>query len=84
MERNIRKFRTLWNSNRRPDIFVKEFHQKVQKFKELVIKRGVLGKFITYTYVIELQKRGLPHMHLSLFLDENDKINTLEKVDELI
>ena len=23
-------------------------------------------------------------MHLSLFLDENDKINTLEKVDELI
>ena len=68
----------------RPDIVVKVFHQKVQEFKELVIKRGVLRKCIAYTYVIEFQKRGLPHMHLLLFLDKNDKINTSEKVDELI
>ena len=68
----------------RPDIVVKVFHLKVQEFKELVIKRGVLGKCIAYTYVIEFQKRGLPHVHLLLFLDENDKINTSEKVDELI
>ena len=68
----------------RPDIDVKIFHQKVQEFKELVIKRGVLGKCIADTYVIEFQKRGLPHMYLLLFLDENDKINISEKVDELI
>ena len=67
-----------------PDIVVKVFHQKVQEFKELVIKRGVLQKCIAYTYVIEFQKRGLPHMHLLLFLDKNDEINTSEKVDELI
>ena len=30
----------------RPDIVVKVFHQKVQEFKELVIKRGVLRKCI--------------------------------------
>ena len=47
----------------RPDIIVKVFHQKVQEFKELVIKRGVLGKCIADTYVIEFQKRGLPHMY---------------------
>ena len=51
----------------RPDIVVKVFHQKVQEFKELVIKQGVLRKGIAYTYVIEFQKRGLPHMHLLLF-----------------
>ena len=68
----------------RPDIVVKVFHQKVQEFKELVIKRVVLRKCIAYTYVIEFQRRGLPHMHLLLFLDKNDKINTSEKVDELI
>ena len=28
--------------------------------------------------------RQLSHIHLLLFLDENDKINTSEKVDELI
>ena len=67
-----------------PDIVVKVFHQKVQEFKELVIKRRVLRKCITYTYVIEFQKRGLSHMHLLLFLDKNDKMNTSEKVDELI
>ena len=68
----------------RPDIVVKVFHQKVQEFKELVIKQGALRKCIAYTYVIEFQKRGLPHMHLLLFLDKNDKINTSEKDDELI
>ena len=55
----------------RPDIVDKVFHKKVQEFKELVIKRGVLRKYIAYTYVIE-------------FLDKNDKINTSEKVDKLI
>ena len=68
----------------RPDIVVKVFHHKVQEFKELVITRGVLRKCIAYTYVIEFQKRGLPHMHLLLYLDKNDKINISEKVDELI
>ena len=68
----------------RPGIVVKVFHQKVQEFKELVIKRGDLRKCIAYTYVIEFQKRGLSHMHLLLFLNKNDKINTSEKVDELI
>ena len=76
MERNIRKFRTFETAIDRPHIVVEVFHQKVQEFKELVIKRDVLGKCIAYTYVIEFQKRGLPHMHLLLFLDENDKINT--------
>ena len=37
----------------RPDIVVKVFHPKVQEFKELVIKRGVSGKCIAYTYVIK-------------------------------
>ena len=68
----------------RPDIVVKVFHQKAQEFKELVIKRGVLRKCIAYNYVIEFQKRELPHIHLLLFLDKNDKIYTLEKDDELI
>ena len=34
----------------RPDIVVKVFHQKVQQFKELVIKRGVLRECIAYTW----------------------------------
>ena len=81
ISKNLEHYETALD---RPDIVVKVFHQKVQEFKKLVIKRGVLGKCIAYTYVIEFQKRGLFHMHLLLFLDENDKINTSEKVVELI
>ena len=68
----------------RPDIVVKVLHQEAQEFKELVMKGRVLRKCIAYTYVIEFQKGGLPQMNLLLFLDRNDKINTSEKVDELI
>ena len=49
-----------------------------------MIKKGHLGKSIAYTYVIEFQKRGLPHMHMLLFLDKKDKLDTPEKADELI
>ena len=43
-----------------------------------------MGKCIAYTYVIEFQKRGLPQMHMSIFLDKNDNFDTPEKIDEII
>ena len=34
--------------------------------------------------VIEFQKRGLPHAHIVLILDENSKIRTAEDVDNIV
>ncbi|XP_058810192.1 uncharacterized protein LOC131675282 [Phymastichus coffea] len=68
----------------RPDLVARVFHAKVEEFRDLVIKKNCLGKHIAHTSVIEFQKRGLPHMHMLLFLDGEHKLDTPEKIDELI
>lgn len=35
-------------------------------------------------YTVEFQKRGLPHAHILLFLDPNDKPTTVEDIDKII
>ena len=35
-------------------------------------------------HTIEFQKRGLPHMHLLIFLDPEDKIRNAEDVDSIV
>ena len=44
----------------------------------------VTGAVAGFVYIIEYQKRGLPHMHLLVFLEEPDKIHTMEQVDAII
>ena len=52
--------------------------------KNDVIKKGVLGKVLAYVYVIEFQKRGLPHVHMLLMLEENDKLNSPDDYDQMV
>lgn len=59
----------------RPDLVSRVFRAKFEEFKEDIIVKGVLGKVIAYVYVIEFQKRGLPHAHMLIILDENDKLS---------
>ena len=47
----------------RPHIVVKVFNQKIKEFKEEICKKHIFGKCITYTCVIEFQKRGLSQVH---------------------
>ncbi|XP_035231512.1 uncharacterized protein LOC118203339 [Stegodyphus dumicola] len=47
-------------------------------------KNHILGATIADIHVIEFQKRGLPHMHLLLFLAEEDKIRDAECIDSLV
>jgi hypothetical protein len=48
------------------------------------IKDGVLGDVIAKIWVIEFQKRGLPHMHILLILDEASKLHTTEDYDLMV
>ena len=52
----------------RPDIVVRVFNAKLQEFKNDILKKNVLGKVLAFSYVIEFQKRGLPHVHMVSFL----------------
>jgi len=48
------------------------------------IKDDVLGNVITKIWVIEFQKRGLPHAHILLILNEASKLRTAEDFDSMV
>jgi hypothetical protein len=57
------------------------------KLKELINdihKKHILGRTITRIYVIEFQKRGLPHAHILIFFAEDCKPQTVKDVDRMI
>lgn len=68
----------------RPDIVARVFNQKICELKEAIYKEHVLGECVAYTYVVEFQKRGLPHVHMLVFLDKKHKLDTPQKIDSLI
>ena len=72
------------NPEDRPDIVVAVFKQKLDALMNDLIKGALLGNVAAYLYVVEFQKRGLPHVHILLILAENDRLTTDEQVDAVI
>ncbi|XP_027916080.1 uncharacterized protein LOC114175522 [Vigna unguiculata] len=68
----------------RPDLLTRIFRAKFEQLKEDVVNKGVLGKVISYMYVTEFQKRGLPHVHMLLILDNNDKLRDPQDYDSIV
>ncbi|KAK0417482.1 hypothetical protein QR680_013035 [Steinernema hermaphroditum] len=68
----------------RPDMVAKVFKLKLAEFMDDIVKKGVVGKVRAYVNVIEFQKRGLPHVHMLLILEEPYKLRTAEDVDSLV
>ena len=71
-------------SQDRPDLSTRIFRAKFEELKNDVIKKGVLGTVIAYVYVIEFQKRGLPHVHMLLMLRDDDKLNNPDDYDHIV
>ena len=67
----------------RPDLVARVFHAKQQALLKK-IRNGYFGQVAGFVYTIEYQKRDLPHMHLLVFLEEQDKIRTVEQIDAVI
>ncbi|XP_050877630.1 uncharacterized protein LOC127081419 [Lathyrus oleraceus] len=68
----------------RPDLLTRIFRSKFEKLKDDVINKGVLGKVKSYMYVTEFQKRGLPHVHMLLVLESNDKLHDPKDYDIMV
>ncbi|XP_050902737.1 uncharacterized protein LOC127115174 [Lathyrus oleraceus] len=68
----------------RPDLITRVFHSKFEKLKDDVINKGVLGKVKSYMYITEFQKRGLPHVHMLLVLESNDKLRDPKDYDSMV
>ena len=70
--------------NTRPYIITRVFKLKSDQLVKDICKEMIFGKVASYVAVIEFQKRGLPHIHLLVILDRNDKLITPEQIDDFI
>jgi len=68
----------------RPDLVARVFRAKLRELISDLTLKGVLGKAIAYTHVVEFQKRGLPHAHILVILRAADKPRTPADVDRLV
>nr|XP_045089630.1 uncharacterized protein LOC123497280 [Aegilops tauschii subsp. strangulata] len=68
----------------RPDIVARVFYGKLEAMKDPLLKKIVLGVVVAYVYVVEFQKRGLPHAHFLLIMDSTYKLLVPEQYDRLI
>ncbi|KAM0880860.1 hypothetical protein ACQ4PT_033300 [Festuca glaucescens] len=68
----------------RPDIVNRVFMIKLNELIEDIYKKQRFGKATAIVYTIEFQKRGLPHAHILLFLDQNDRDPSPKNIDHII
>ena len=68
----------------RPDIVVRVFRLKMKQLLNDIYKDGIMGRTVARVWTIEFQKRGLPHMHMIIFLHPDNKLRTPEDVDSLL
>jgi hypothetical protein len=77
------------NSNLRngmdsPDLYCRVFHIKMKALLSDILDNGVLGVCIAYTYSVEFQQRGLPHMHAVFIMRPEDKPHSVAIVDSRV
>jgi hypothetical protein len=60
------------------------FRIKLKSLIKDLIDNQIFGEVVAHVYVIEFQKRGLPHAHILIVLGDGDKIKTAEQVDLIV
>ena len=68
----------------RSDLITTVFHLKQKDLLAQIRHTPVFGRLLDCVWTIEYQKRGLPHMHLLLFLHPEDRFLTPEHIEEII
>ncbi|XP_075125698.1 uncharacterized protein LOC142198565 [Leptodactylus fuscus] len=64
----------------RHDLIARVFKIKVQKLVALLTKGQIFGETQCFMYSIEWQKRGLPHVHLLLWLKKKLRPNQIDDI----
>nr|GEU77957.1 hypothetical protein CTI12_AA123990 [Tanacetum cinerariifolium] len=68
----------------RPEIGTRIFKMKLTHLLHDLTKNQIFWATEAIVYVIEFQKRGLPHAHILLWLEENNKCKTPAQIDDII
>lgn len=68
----------------RPDIVARVFKLKLNELLHDIINNHCLGVIASWVYVIEFQKRGLPHAHIILIFTPCYIPHTAQDIDDLV
>ena len=68
----------------RPDLIARVFQLYHTELMRDLTHRHVLGRCISKINVIEFQKRGKPHSHILIHMEDSNKLRTSSDVDSLI
>ncbi|XP_074328021.1 uncharacterized protein LOC141665932 [Apium graveolens] len=74
----------LCSSQNSPDMITRVFRLKLDKIAEDIKKKNYFGVCLGVMYVVEFQKRGLPHVHMLIWLDSASKRNLQANVDKYV
>ncbi|RLN30633.1 hypothetical protein C2845_PM05G09100 [Panicum miliaceum] len=69
------------SAQNRSDLVTRVFRAKLEVMKNMLLKKEILGKIKAYVYVVEFQKRGLPHAHFLLIMKRKWKLTCPEQYD---
>ena len=72
------------NNGDKLPIIARIFKLKLQANLDDLLHKQILGKHVAMMYVIEFQKRGLPHTHILIILDESSKPRTTDDFDLIV
>ncbi|KAJ1693623.1 hypothetical protein LUZ63_010321 [Rhynchospora breviuscula] len=68
----------------RPDLTCRVFKMKLKQMIRDIRKRKWFGPVTGLIYVVEFQKRGLPHVHIVIWLADKNSLNDGNVVDSVI
>lgn len=71
-------------ANDRPDVVARVFNAKLKELRKDLLKGKWFGTAVALIDVVEWQKRGLPHAHLLLILQDADKLRTVDDYDSVV
>ncbi|XP_071740753.1 uncharacterized protein [Rutidosis leptorrhynchoides] len=75
---------TGFNPEDKPAYQSRMFKIKLDRLMDDIKQNKIFGRVKAEIYTVEFQKRGLPHAHICIFLDERDKLPEPEDIDEYI
>ncbi|CAN0897206.1 ATP-dependent DNA helicase PIF1 [Linum grandiflorum] len=68
----------------KPMVIARVFRMRLELLKKDLKKKHYFGRSIADMHTVEFQKRGLPHVHIILWLSDNYKPKTPPMVDKII
>ncbi|CAF0897947.1 unnamed protein product [Rotaria sordida] len=68
----------------RPDLITRIFKLKLNELIDDIFKKHILRRTIANVFVIEFQKRGLPHCHMLIILANEDKPKDENHINHIV